>query len=296
MDFVQSRTNATYLWCKKFEAPYNLEYQILEESQEMPLSLLTEVSGTKKPILFCEGTKTSIDYQIYSKLFSDFCFVKPVQGHKQVIQHTKAYNNLQHLHGNTAYGIIDNDWMDESSIQVYKEQNIFVLPFNEVEMILVDESVVKSCLPFDDDKEKQQKFENLQQTIIESCKEKKDKIISIALKKRLDEFMEGNRIENNKPTKDDVEKFFKNLVNEFDPSSTVDNITFIVVESLTSSDFSRILKICNLKKEIIDYRGNTEIVPNFKDKALRRITLDSDLQKELRHKYFEELEEKLLNH
>lgn len=294
MDFVQSRTNAAYIWCKKFEAPYSLEYQILDDSLNLPLDLLTEVSGTRKPILFCEGTKTSIDYQIYSKLFSEFCFVKPVQGHKQVIQHTKAYNNLQLLHGNTAYGIIDNDWMDESSIQEQKEQNIFVLPFNEVEMMLVDEAVVKSCLHFDDDKEKQQKFENLQQSIIESCKEKKDKIISLALKKRLDDFLEGNCIENNKPTKEDVEEFLKNLVNEFDASSTVDNITFIVEESLNSSDFSAILKICNLKNEIINHRGNTKIVPNFKDKALRRIALDNDLQKKLRHKYFEELEMKLL--
>ena len=295
MDFVQSRINATYLWCKKFEAPYNLDYERLEESQEFPLSLLTEVSGTRKPILFCEGTKTSIDYQIYSKLFSEFCFVKPVQGHKQVIQYTKAYNKLEELYGNTAYGIIDNDWMDESSIQVHKEQNIFVLPFNEVEMILVDEAVVKSCLHFDDDKEKQQKIKNLQQSIIDSCKEKKDKIISIALKKRLDEFLEGNCIENNKPTKEDVEEFLKNLVNKFDVSSTVDNITFIVEESLNSSDFSAILKICNLKNEIINHRGNTKIVPNFKDKALRRITLDNELSKELRHKYFEELEMKLLD-
>ena len=296
MDFVQSRTNAIYVWCKKFEAPYDFDYELLEDSQEMPLSLLTEVSGTRKPILFCEGTKTSIDYQIYSKLFSDFCFVKPVQGHKQVIQHTKAYNDLQHIHGNIAFGIIDNDWIDESSIQVYKEQNIFVLPFNEVEMMLVDEAVVKSCLPFDDDKEKQRKFENFQRSIIESCEEKKEKIISIALKKRLDEFLEGNCIQNNKPTKDDVEKFLKNLVNEFDTSSTVDYITSIVEDSLDSSDFSSILKICNLKQEIIEYRGNTEITPKFKEKALSRITLDSDLQKELRHKYFKELEAELLDH
>ena len=295
MDFVQSRTNATYIWCKKFEAPYSLEHQKLDDSLNLPLDLLTEVSGTKKPILFCEGTKNSLDYQIYSKLFSEFCFVKPVQGHKQVIQHTKAYNNLNKMHGNKAYGIIDYDWMDESSIKENKEEGIFVLPFNEVEMILVDEAVVKSCLPFDDDKEKQRKFENLQQSIIESCKENKDKIISIALKKRLDEFLEGNRIENNKPTKEDVEEFLKDLVNEFDPSSTVDNITFIVEESLASSDFSRILKICNLKKEIIDYRGNTEIVPNFKDKALRRIALDSELSILLRTKYFSELET-LLSH
>ena len=295
MDFVQSRTNATYIWCKKFEAPYDFDYEQLEEFQEFPLDLLAEVSGTRKPILFCEGTKNSIDYQIYSKLFSEFCFVKPVQGHKQVIQHTKAYNNLQLLHGNTAYGIIDNDWMNESSIQEQKEQNIFVLPFNEVEMMLVDEAVVKSCLPFDDDKEKQQKFENLQQSIIESCEEKKDKIISIALKKRLDEFMEGNCIQNNKPTKEDVEEFLKNLVDEFDASSMVDNITSIVEASLATSDFSAILKICNLKNEITGYRGNTEVVPNFKDKALRRIALDSELSILLRTKYFSELET-LLSH
>ena len=297
MDFVQSRTNATYIWCKKFEAPYNFDYEQLEESQEFqefPLPLLAEVSGTRKPILFCEGTKNSIDYQIYSKLFSEFCFVKPVQGHKQVIQYTKAYNNLQLLYGNTAYGIIDNDWMNESSIQEQKEQNIFVLPFNEVEMMLVDEAVVKSCLHFDDDKEKQQKIKNLQQSIIESCKAKKDKIISIALKKRLDEFMESHLIEKSEPNEHDAHVFLDDLSSKFDVDSTFNKISSIVEESLASSDFSRILKICNLKKEIIDYRGNTKIVPNFKDKALRRITLDNELSKELRHKYFEELEVKLL--
>lgn len=296
MDFVQSRTNATYIWCNKFEAPYDFDYEQLEESQEFPLSILAEVSGTRKPILFCEGTKTSIDYQIYSKLFSEFCFVKPVQGHKQVIQHTKAYNDLQLLHGNTAYGIIDNDWMNENSIQEQKEQNIFVLPFNEVEMMLVDEAVVKSCLPFDDDKEKQRKFENLKQSIIESCKAKKDKIISIALKKRLDEFMESHLIEKSEPNKHDAHVFLDSLSSKFDVDSTFNKINSIVAASLASSDFSRILKICNLKKEIIDYRGNTEITPKFKEKALSRITLDSDLQKELRHKYFKELEEELLDH
>ena len=296
MDFVQSRTNATYVWCKKFEMPYDLDYQILGESLDLPLTLLTEVSGVKKPILFCEGTKTSIDYKIYSTLFSEFCFVKPVQGHKQVIQNTKAYNNLQHLHGNKAYGIIDNDWMDGSSIQVYKEQDIFVLPFNEIEMILVDESVVKSVLPFDDNAGQQRKFNNFKDAIISSCREKKDKMISIALKKRLDEFMESHFIEKSEPNEHDAHVFLDSLASEFDVDSTFNKINSIVVESLASSDFSRILKICNLKKEIIDYRGNTVITSKFKEKALSRITLDSDLQKELRHKYFEELEAKLLNH
>lgn len=293
MDFVQSRTNATYIWCKKFEAPYNLEYQKLDDSLNLPLKLLTEVSGTKKPILFCEGTKTSIDYQIYSKLFSEFCFVKPVQGHKQVIQYTKAYNKLKKSHGNEAYGIIDYDWMDGARIQNYKKKNIFVLPFNEIEMFLIDEEIVNYVLS-DDEEDKKQKIKKLRDTVIGLCITNKDKIIRIALKKKLDEFMEGNLIETREPTEDEARIFLENLSEKFDITVTLENITKMVEDSIASSDFSTILKICNLKNEIIGSKEIKEIVSNLKEKALSSIALDNDLQKKLRHKYFEELEMKLL--
>ena len=293
MDFVQSRTNATYIWCKNFEAPYDLDYQVLEESQEIPLPLLTEVSGAKKPILFCEGTKNSLDYQIYSKLFSKFCFVKPVQGHKQVIQYTKAYNKLEETYGNKAYGIIDYDWMDEARIESYKKKNIFVLPFNEIEMLLVDEEMVNYVLS-DDEEDKKQKIKKFRDTVISLCITNKDKIISIALKKKLDEFMEGNLIETREPTEDEARTFLENLSEKFDITVTLENITKIVEDSIASSGFSKILKICNLKNEIIDSKEIKEIVSNLKEKALSSIALDNDLQKKLRHKYFEELEMKLL--
>ena len=293
MDFVQSRTNATYIWCKKFEAPYNLEYQKLDDSLNLPLKLLTEVSGTKKPILFCEGTKTSIDYQIYSKLFSEFCFVKPVQGHKQVIQYTKAYNKLKKSHGNEAYGIIDYDWMDGARIQNYKKKNIFVLPFNEIEMFLIDEEIVNYVLS-DDEEDKKQKIKKLRDTVIGLCITNKDKIIRIALKKKLDEFMEGNLIETREPTEDEARAFLENLSEKFDITVTLENITKMVEDSIASSDFSTILKICNLKNEIIGSEEIKEIVSNLKEKSLSSIALDNDLQKKLRQKYFEELEMKLL--
>jgi len=294
MDFVQSRTNATYIWCKNFEAPYDFDYELLEDSQEMPLSLLTEVSGTRKPILFCEGTKTSIDYQIYSKLFSEFCFVKPVQGHKQVIQYTKAYNKLEKIYGNKAYGIIDYDWMDEARIESYKKKNIFVLPFNEIEMLLVDEEIVNSVLS-DDEEDKKQKINKLRDTVIGLCTTNKDKIIRIALKKKLDEFMEGHLIETREPTEYDALTFLENLSEKFDITVTLGNITKIVEDSIASSDFSTILKICNLKNEIIASKEIKEIVSNLKENALSSIAMNNDLQITLRHKYFEELEMKLLN-
>ena len=294
MDFVQSRTNATYIWCKNFEAPYDLDYQVLEESQEIPLPLLNEVSGAKKPILFCEGTKNSLDYQIYSKLFSEFCFVKPVQGHKQVIQYTKAYNKLKESYGNEAYGIIDYDWMDEARIESYKKKNIFVLPFNEIEMLLVDEEIVNSVLS-DDEEDKKQKINKIRDTVIGLCTTNKDKIIRIALKKKLDEFMEGHLIETREPTEDEARTFLENLSEKFDITVTLENITKMVEDSIASSDFSTILKICNLKNEIIGSKEIKEIVSNLKENALSSIAMNNDLQITLRHEYFEELEMKLLD-
>ena len=50
-----------------------------------------------------------------------------------------------------------------------------------------------------------------------------------------------------------------------------------------------------MKNEIIASKEIKELVSNFKEKALSSIAMNNDLQKKLRHKYFEELEMKLLN-
>ena len=101
--------------------------------------------------------------------------------------------------------------------------------------------------------------------------------------------MEGNLIKNNEPTKDDAEAFLESLSKEFDLTLKLGNITKIVEYSLDASDFSSILKICNLKKEIINQLGNTVITRDFKNKALNKIATDSELQNILRTKYFSEL-------
>lgn len=101
--------------------------------------------------------------------------------------------------------------------------------------------------------------------------------------------MEGNLINNNEPTRDDAEIFLEGLSTEFDLTSKLGNITKIVEDSLDASDFSSILKICNLKKEITNQLGNTVVTRDFKNKALSKIATDSELQNILRTKYFSEL-------
>ena len=92
-----------------------------------------------------------------------------------------------------------------------------------------------------------------------------------------------------------LNNFLENLSEKFDITVTLGNITKIVEDSIASSDFSTILKICNLKNEIIASKEIKEIASNFKEKALSSIAMNNDLQITLRHKYFEELEMKLLD-
>ena len=115
------------------------------------------------------------------------------------------------------------------------------------------------------------------------------------MKKKLDEFMEGHLIKNSQPAEDEAQTFLENLSKEFDVTSKLGNITKIVEDSISSSDFSKILKICNLKNEIIASKEIKELVSNLKENALSSIAMNNDLQITLRHKYFEELEMKLMN-
>ena len=64
--------------------------------------------------------------------------------------------------------------MDEARIESYKKKNIFVLPFNEIEMLLVDEEMVNSVLS-DDEEDKKQKINKLRDTVIGLCTTNKDK-------------------------------------------------------------------------------------------------------------------------
>ena len=107
--------------------------------------------------------------------------------------------------------------------------------------------------------------------------------------------MEGHLIETREPTEDEARTFLENLSEKFDITVTLENITKIVEDSIASSDFSTILKICNLKNEIIGSKEIKEIVSNLKENALSSIAMNNDLQITLRHEYFEELEMKLLD-
>lgn len=145
IDFALSRHASKRLWIRSYDADHQLwDYELIENNRNLPEELYMEILGSRKPILFIEGTETnSIDNRLYSQVFPDY-LVKPMGGCQKVIETTKAFNSLKDFHTLESMGIVDRDRRTEAEIAYLHEQHIYVPNVAEVENLLLLEEVIKT--------------------------------------------------------------------------------------------------------------------------------------------------------
>lgn len=140
LDFATSRTTAKKIWIKSFTHPDKWEIEDIP-TDEIPETLLFELLGSRKNILFCEGVKGSIDERVYSILFPELT-IMPVGSCFDVINHTKAFNKLQNVN-TKSYGLIDSDHHDSDRLDKLKESDIFSFKVAEIENLFLDSDFLK---------------------------------------------------------------------------------------------------------------------------------------------------------
>ncbi|ELV08681.1 Hypothetical protein F387_00073 [Wohlfahrtiimonas chitiniclastica SH04] len=294
MDFIASRdtANTNYYWIKEFIAPDNWSIQQLPTISDMPQTLIAELASSRKPILFCEGLLESYDYQIYNALFSDSYTIQPVESHITVINYTKAFNNSKSEHNNRAIGIIDGDLLiDDDRIAKYAEQKIYVLPFNEIEMLLLWEPIIQDVLA---------QVESDQSKIIDKITEFKSQFfkkveieknqISIAfLKKQIDIALASYRIQTNSSI-EEIRREFSNLSKNM---LDIDEINLTFTNRLDSiiehKDYEALLFISSLKGQILKGLGNRYLDSNYDKRALCRIIKNPNLQTKIKEEFFKKI-------
>ena len=140
LDFATSRTTAKKIWIKSFEHPDNWEIEDIP-NEEIPESLMLELLGSRKNILFCEGRKGSIDEKVYTILFPNLTVI-PVGGCFDVINHTKAFNKLKNVN-TSAIGLIDSDHHDPERLDSLKDESIYSFKVAEIENLFLDKEFLK---------------------------------------------------------------------------------------------------------------------------------------------------------
>lgn len=286
VDFISSRINPTIVWCRKFIPPYTVDIRVLHLENGMPITLLTELIGSRRKILFCEGTKESYDYQIFSELFMNEYTVKPVGGHDKVIQYTKMFNELRSLIQNSAIGIVDQDGMERMQIEALKNTQVTCLPYNEIEMLLLDEEVVKNVLSmYKEEKEVSDTFNIFKEKVFETNESNRSKIILTIAKNIIDgrirnSFIDSTKITNKENLKTKLDSFSSEIkVNEIF-SDLEQKFTKVVM----NKDYEGMLKLSTLKNELLKGDANRYIQSEYADCAIGRIKKDSNLQAYLKSK------------
>ena len=141
LDFASSRKSANKIWVKGFDGT-TWDIQPLPEIENVPESLMIEILGNRKNVLFVEGEKGSYDFELYKYIYPNF-YVVPCGSCSAVIQNTKAFRSMRTLHNLDIYGIIDHDYRTDCEVENYSNDGIYVLDIAEIENLFCVEGVVR---------------------------------------------------------------------------------------------------------------------------------------------------------
>ena len=284
IDFISTRKNVDILWCKKFEYPEKWDLVELKE-KTLPIELLTKLLGSKKPILFCEGTEESYDYEVYSAIFQETHNIFPVENHRNVISYVTTYKATKKICQYEPLGIVDGDLIEKSEISLYREKNVIVLPFNEIEMFLLNEDIISNLLSLMYyNTEVNKKIDIFKNELINNIKNNKEEIILEKIKKFIDTKLEKEKINNNK-TKEMLKESFKKLT-AISIDEKYEEYEEELDKIISSKNYEEALKWCSLKEKISKGLANKCLEFNYLEKAIVRIKNDDELKKKLREKYF----------
>jgi hypothetical protein len=112
------------------------------DEDSLPESMILEVLGSRKKIMFCEGEIGSLDATIYQIAYPNY-HVIPRGGCEKVIESTKALRNNASLHHLDAVGVIDSDYRTLEEVSVLVGHGIKTICVAEIENIFCVEAVVR---------------------------------------------------------------------------------------------------------------------------------------------------------
>ena len=142
LDFAASRVGAVKLWLSAYESnTWTWEY--VPDAAGLPEEVLFTVLGSRKPVLFVEGDRNSLEQAILARIYPEWAVV-PRGGHEAVIAATTAFRALQDRHRFECRGIIDRDFRSDVGVQALGVRGVHVLGVHEIENLLLVEDALRA--------------------------------------------------------------------------------------------------------------------------------------------------------
>jgi ABC-type dipeptide/oligopeptide/nickel transport system ATPase component len=137
LDFAATRTASAKYFLKAYNhQPERWDIEELPEDTGLSENVVAELVGSRKPILFVEGVRGSLDLTIYRSQYPEFTVV-PMGSCEAVIHSVASYRASAALHRLGVCGLVDADDRDGAEVAYLRTQNVEVLPVAEVENLLL---------------------------------------------------------------------------------------------------------------------------------------------------------------
>ena len=140
LDFAVSKSLSQKIWVRNYNNNV-WTWEFIEDKEILPENLYIEVAGSRKPVLFVEGNRGSLDYKIYQIIYPNLTVV-PIGSCAKVIEVVKGFRTANYLHDIKVCGIIDRDFRTETEIESLKANKIFSVEYSEIENILISPDVI----------------------------------------------------------------------------------------------------------------------------------------------------------
>ena len=142
LNFASTRVSTTSIWIKEFDGANKWVWAKVPEVDEFPESLLLELLGNRRKIIFIEGEKGGKDHAIYQSIYRNYNVV-PRSGCQNVIQSVRSLRLNSSFHHVDVFGLIDRDYRTENEIQELSSDSVFCIDVAEIENILLNEETLR---------------------------------------------------------------------------------------------------------------------------------------------------------
>ncbi|MDD4514826.1 AAA family ATPase [Massilibacteroides sp.] len=284
LDFASSR-NAKKFWIQNFKYNHSWSIEPIPENN-IPESLLMELLGSRKKILFCEGenNERSLDLSIYELLFPDYT-IRAVRSCKDVISYTRAFNKIANKNAK-AYGLIDRDFRTEEQFKKLREDNIYCLQVAEVENLFLTEGFISA---FVDYKAETITIQKLKQKTIEKLTHDKERQVANFLSNKINFYFKESHLKGGN-SKDEIYSSFNDFRDQIMIEEWYSERSKEIDDLIKQQDYEKVVELYNNKglhtiiENLLGYKSN-----EFRNKAIDFLRKNEKARLVLQRKFPQEL-------
>ncbi len=243
LDFAASRVKSLKIWVKELLQLNSWRWELVPSTDQIPENLLLEIIGSRRPILFVEGERGSLDHAIYQLIYTEFTIIPRGNGRK-VIESVKGINENSGLHAIGAFGLIDRDHRSVEEIDALKGTGVSVIDFSEVENLLLAPELIRAVAG-NQALDPELKFNEVKEFVLNQLEKEVERLTS--QKTSFEINFKLNALDNKQIGKDKIKEAIAKLVSSIDADKLYDYNFNLFTKIIESKNYDAALKFYNNK-------------------------------------------------